>query len=83
MEQDCTASLLSRRDEADSDWHKGLGRVETSASQKRREKIPEPIDVRTKRRKYGTLGEYWSSVGIDQETSYFLYSGLEGVKRQP
>ena len=83
MDQDWTASLLSRRDKADSDWRKGLGRAETSASQKRLEKIPQPIEVRTKRRKYGTLGEDWGSVGIDQETTGFLYSGLEGVKRQP
>ena len=37
MDRDWTVALLDKRDKADSDWRRGLGRAELSVSQKRKE----------------------------------------------
>ena len=64
MDRDWTVALLDKRDKADSDWRRGLGRAELSVSQKRKEKGADSKELKKKRRKYNNIGEDWGMSGI-------------------
>ena len=79
MDTDWTIGLLENRDKVDGELRKSLRRVSRTEGIKRRD--DSTGGKRSKRRKYDQVGEDWGVTGREQGIDLFLYSGLEGVRR--
>ena len=78
-DMDWTTSMLKNRDRVDGEWRKTLGRVTTIESSKRKDATE--ATKRSKKRKYDLIGEDWGVAEQEHSINPFLYSGLEGVRR--
>ena len=81
VKDDQTEQLLKKRDLADREDRRCLGRADMAGSQKRKEE-PDGNATRKnhKKMKYAKLGDDWG-LSEDRSANSFLYSGLEGTSR--
>ena len=82
LNEDWTAGLLEGRDNRDRAERKSMKRIEKTDSSKR-ERGAEMPPKRRKKLKYDLGGEEWGQTGgREGGKTTFLYSGLEGVKKE-